>query len=179
MALTSAQAPLLKLLPVGKISPVTGKRLGSILTSLQISPNNSARVSLIALWRMMTYPPFLQLKQWLMEYSWPHWQYFGTYLRGRSYRMQTASQSCCLFKQNPYLFSEREVSHVDAPFSDASKRTWHVRFTSAPELLSSVALVALSKGVGDSDELIVHPSRSVDLHFQLGEGPLLTKPNQF
>ena len=47
-----------------------------------------------------------------------------------------------------------------------------VRSTSAPELSSSVALVPLSKGVGTSEDLIMHPSQKVWIrHLQLGDSP--------
>ena len=44
--------------------------------------------------------------------------------------------------------------------------------TSAPAFSSSVALAPFLKGVGTSEDLIVHPSHEVQIkHFQLGKLP--------
>lgn len=62
-ALMSDLAPSDTLVPGGKTSPVTGRRGGSSFTSLHTSINSS---------------PFLQVRQWFIEYSTPHIHFFGT-----------------------------------------------------------------------------------------------------
>ena len=63
LALISSLASSVVLDDNGRLSPVRGRRGGSILTSLHTSDSMSAVVSRNVLWRRDTKPPLLQMRQ--------------------------------------------------------------------------------------------------------------------
>ena len=83
------------------ISPVTGCNYGFVSTSLTILESISASKSLKLLCRIVTKPPFLQLRVCVTLYFSPQGQIAGKPLRGLPYLKLRASLNSLLFRVKP------------------------------------------------------------------------------